>query len=293
MPPIGASLEEAKPRQTVNNNNAAETPAKIADNKPTQQLKTPAKTTTPSTTTTTPTPVALSNESEQKLLQMISDESKANLYSIKDTLERLVLLAQGGETLPTNVQFELGNLKNAAAVTTPTTKTTAAAAAAVNNAVGGGEAVKTDVVDIPIPPGATLSAHQLAEENAKLIHLNNQYNEFYYEQQKLRQQEQEKMEKENAINEQLAAAQNAHHRQQQQRQTQQTVQTDMTFTPRPGSPTEERTLLARAQAIVENKAEELVTKYSQLIEQSEANRLAETVKKVEKRMKVCKFIFQF
>lgn len=30
----------------------------------------------------------------------------------------------------------------------------------------------------------------------------------------------------------------------------------------------------------------MVTKYSQLIEQSEATRLAETVKKVEKRMKV-------
>jgi len=49
---------------------------------------------------------------------------------------------------------------------------------------------------------------------------------------------------------------------------------------------EEYALIRHAKQIVENKAEELVTKYSQLIEQSEATRLAETVKKVEKRMKV-------
>jgi hypothetical protein len=49
---------------------------------------------------------------------------------------------------------------------------------------------------------------------------------------------------------------------------------------------EEYALIKHAKQIVETKAEELVTKYSQLIEQSEATRLAETVKKVEKRMKV-------
>ena len=53
---------------------------------------------------------------------------------------------------------------------------------------------------------------------------------------------------------------------------------------------EEKALIDRAKQIVELKAEELVTKYSQLIEQSEATRLAETVKKVEKRMKVRTYV---
>lgn len=257
LPPIGASLDETKGKQAApNNNNTSTTQPVQVDN---QTL--PAKTQNQAKTApATPTPVALSNESEQKLLQLITEESKASLNTIKDTLERLVLLAQGGETLPPNVPFDLGTLKNAAA-TQPASKT---------NAVGG-ENVKTDIVEIPPPPPP--AGKQSSDENAKMVNVHNQLVA-----QKRRQQQQQQQQEWTEEDDDASL---------QKHQQQQFVQTDLSFTPRAGSPTsEDRTLLARAQAIVENKAEELVTKYSQLIEQSEANRLAETVKKVEKRMKV-------
>lgn len=73
---------------------------------------------------------------------------------------------------------------------------------------------------------------------------------------------------------------------QQQQMRQQLVQTDLTYQPRAASPIteEDYTLLRHAKEIVENRAEEF-SRYSQIIEKSEYDRLAETVKKVEKRMR--------
>uniref|UniRef100_A0A915IZA3 Uncharacterized protein n=1 Tax=Romanomermis culicivorax TaxID=13658 RepID=A0A915IZA3_ROMCU len=72
----------------------------------------------------------------------------------------------------------------------------------------------------------------------------------------------------------------------QQQQQQQFVQTELTYVPRAPSPIteEDYSLLRHAKEIVENRAEEF-NRYSQIIEKSEYDRLAETVKKVEKRMR--------
>ncbi len=74
------------------------------------------------------------------------------------------------------------------------------------------------------------------------------------------------------------------------RSKQQFVQTEVSYSPRAPSPVytdEQLRLLAQANDLPPDaKPEELISRYSHLIEQSEANRLAETVKKVEKRMKV-------
>lgn len=75
---------------------------------------------------------------------------------------------------------------------------------------------------------------------------------------------------------------------------QQLVQTDLTYQPRAPSPIteEDYTLLRHAKEIVETRAEEF-SRYSQIIEKSEYDRLAETVKKVEKRMRVSSILFLY
>lgn len=211
--------------------------------------------------------VPLSSENEHKLLKLITEESKASLNSIKDTLERLVSLAQGGDS-PSQaappLSFDLNQLP-------PLNK----------------QIIKTDIIDIPLPASpvvttlsstvpptvkppivttaATQQQNQPVDVNQHMAQIK-QIIEF-----KRRHQSPSIIDDENAAV-----------------QRQQFVQTDLSYVPRAPSPIteEDYTLLRHAKEIVENKAEELVSRYSQLIEQSEANRLAETVKKVEKRMKV-------
>uniref|UniRef100_A0A914VIN2 Uncharacterized protein n=1 Tax=Plectus sambesii TaxID=2011161 RepID=A0A914VIN2_9BILA len=175
-------------------------------------------------------------EKEAELLDLITLESRASLDSIRDTLERLVHLAQDGD-VPPGLEMDLAHLKNFRAE-----QLKQRSLEPPMDVIEIPPLPETDVVDLGDVDGGSESGKKSTKKET------------------------------------LGAA--LKQRLEDVRQSESPAPSDLA-----DYSDEEYALIRHAKQIVENKAEELVTKYSQLIEQSEATRLAETVKKVEKRMK--------
>ncbi|VDO99237.1 unnamed protein product [Soboliphyme baturini] len=200
----------------------------------------------------------LNIDSKCKRFQYIAEENKTHLSSIKDTLERLVSLAQGGSEMSNSIQLELNMLKSKSPIKTDVVEIPASLPTSpVEEQAVPGVDKNSEATELPVVPALPVAGVQaLLPPSIKNC-------------------------KQTSDEERVACDLNW-------QKQQQFVQTDLSYTPRTPSPVNEDdcSILKHAKELVENKTEELVSKYSQLIEQSEANRLAETVKKVEKRMKV-------